>query len=158
MHIAIKNIVKHMLLRFLHLLLLLFHCKYKVKWYCCRTLPDFMPNFNDASECASLCWQPITFWSWVAVSTISVQCWDWQACNNVSIFFILLWTEKCNTHYSGRSGAAPGKRPPSCGQTGGLPAADLRPQHLRRDLQTQHHGPAVGKSLTHTHWILQTHH
>ncbi len=60
-------------------------------------------------------------------------------------------TEKCNTHYSGRSGAAPGERPPSCGQTGGFSAADLRPQHLPRDLQTQHHGPAVGKSLSHIH-------
>lgn len=60
-------------------------------------------------------------------------------------------TEKCNTHHSGRSGAAPWECPPSCGQTGGFSAADLRPQHLPRDLQTQHHGPAVGKSLTHTH-------
>ncbi len=67
-------------------------------------------------------------------------------------------TEKCNTHYSGRSGAAPGERPPSCGQTGGFSAADLRPQHLPRDLQTQHHGPAVGKSLSHTHRISQTQH
>lgn len=83
--------------------------------------------------------------------SLCVLCCRHPPFKNISSF--CRWPEKCNTHYSGHSGAAPGERPPTCGQTGGFSAADLRPQHLPGDLQTQHHGPAVGKSHTHTQRI-----
>lgn len=51
-------------------------------------------------------------------------------------FFPALFSnaEKCNTHNCWCSGAAVGEHAPSCGQAGGLFAADKRQQHLARAL------------------------